>query len=46
MLLNAKEKQQKPKVKVLDFGFANYVEDINNMSQDCKAVGTPNFIAP
>lgn len=53
MLMDAKDRLSKPVVKILDFGFANYVAQIKTLSHECKifpnigkAVGTPNYIAP
>lgn len=53
MLMDTKDRLSKPVVKILDFGFANYVAQIKTLSHECKsfpnlgkAVGTPNYIAP
>jgi len=40
-------------VKIIDFGFANYLSALADMAPDCKfylisevLAGTPNYIAP
>ena len=33
-------------VKIIDFGLSNQLSNIKKMSPACRAMGTPNYIAP
>jgi len=42
----SKEKNVVQKIKLIDFGFAVYKNNIKSLSQQEKYAGTPGFIAP
>ena len=47
------QKKEIGKIKIIDFGFANHISQLKNLSCDCNyhpyselLAGTPNYIAP
>jgi serine/threonine protein kinase len=41
-----KEKNTVQRVKIIDFGFAIYKNNLNNLDKRSKFAGTPGFVAP
>ena len=46
MIIMNKDKTMVQKVKIIDFGFAIYKNNLKNMSVKEKYAGTPGFLAP
>ena len=46
MIILNKEKSMVQKIKIIDFGFAVYKNNLKNMDAKEKYAGTPGFLAP
>lgn len=46
MVVLNKEKNIVQRVKIIDFGFAIYKYNLNNLTETERFAGTPGFVAP